>query len=59
MIDGTNMGPLVALDPVTHQASFKPTWSLPTGIHTIKAKYLGNVNFAPANSTGLSFKINP
>ena len=59
MIDGTNMGPLIALDPVTHQASFKPNWDLPTGTHTIKARYLGNVDFAAATSTGLSFKIIP
>ncbi len=57
LIDGTNMGPLVALDPLTGQASFKPNWNLPTGTHTIKAKYLGNANFLAVLSTGLSLKV--
>ena len=42
-----------------YHASFKPTWNLPTGTHTIKAKYLGNANFLAVYTPGLSFKINP
>ncbi len=53
------MGAPVALDPLTGKASFKPTWNLPTGTHTIKAKYLGNTNFVAVLSSGLSLKINP
>ncbi len=57
LIDGTNMGAPVALDPLTGQASFKPNWNLPTGTHTIKARYLGNANFLAVLSTGLSLKV--
>ncbi len=59
LIDGTNMGAPLAIDPLAGVASFKPTWNLPTGTHTIKAKYLGNANFLAVLSTGLSLKINP
>ncbi len=61
LIDGTNMGAPVAISatPTGGTASFKTTWSLPLGTHTIKAKYLGNANFVAVFSTGLSLTINP
>ncbi len=40
-------------------ATFTPTWSLPAGTHTIKAKYLGNGNFLAVLSAGYTLKINP
>ncbi len=58
LIDGTNMGAPQAIS-AAGVATFKPTWNLPTGTHTIKAKYLGNANFLAVLSSGLSLKINP
>ncbi len=58
LIDGTNMGVPVALDPSYH-AIFKVTWNLPVGNHTVKARYLGGADFAPAFSAPYPFKVNP
>ncbi len=58
LIDGTNMGAPVALDAAGH-AGFTPTWNLPSGTHTIKAKYLGNANFLAVLSAPYTLVINP
>jgi beta-glucosidase-like glycosyl hydrolase len=56
-IDGTNLGAPMALDPITHQASFTVTWNLPIGNHVIKARYPGNPNFLAVNTAGYSLVI--
>jgi len=57
LIDGTNLGAPMALDPITHQASFTVTWNLPIGNHVIKARYPGNPNFLAVNTAGYSLVI--
>ncbi len=61
LIDGTNMGAPVAISgtPTGGTATFTVTWTLPTGNHTIKAKYLGNANFLAVFSAPYTVKINP
>ncbi len=61
LIDGTNMGAPVAISatPTGGTATFTPTWNLPAGTHTIKAKYLGNGDFLAVLSAGYTLKINP
>ncbi len=58
LIDGTLMGAPAPID-AAGTATFTPTWNLPAGTHTIKAKYLGNGNFLAVLSAGYTLKINP
>ncbi len=61
LIDGTNMGPLMAISatPTGGTATFTPTWNLPSGKHTIKARYTGNTNFLAVFSAPYTLVINP
>ena len=58
LLDGTNLGAPVALAP-DGTASFPVTWTLPTGSHTVKARYLGNADFLAVYAAPLTLKINP
>ena len=58
LIDGTSLGAPVALQP-DGTAVFTVNWSLPAGSHVIKARYLGNAEFAPGNTAGYTLVINP
>ncbi len=58
LIDGTNMGAAVAIS-AGGIATFTPTWNLPAGTHTVKAHYLGDVDFAAVLSAPYTLKINP
>ncbi len=57
LIDGTSLGPPVALDPSYH-ASFTVTWNLPVGSHQVRAKYLGSANFLAVQTPGFTFVVN-
>ena len=56
LIDGTALGApsTIAADG---SAVFTVNWNLPAGHHTIRARYLGNADFLPATSPGLSLTI--
>ena len=58
LIDGTSLGAPVALQP-DGSALFTVTWNLPAGSHVIRARYLGNAEFAPGNTAPLTLVINP
>ena len=58
LIDGTSLGAPVTLQP-EGTAVFTVTWNLPAGSHVIKARYLGNAQFAPGNTAGYTLVINP
>ncbi len=55
-IDGTAMGAPAAVD-ATNQVSLTVTWSLPLGSHSVRARYLGDADFAPVTSPGITQKI--
>ena len=57
LIDGKNQGAPVALDPITHQASFTVTKKLPIGNHLITARYRGNHDFLAVVTAGYSLVI--
>ncbi len=59
LIDGTALAAPAAITatPTGGTAAFTVTWNLPIGSHTIKAKYLGNANFAPALTSGYTLII--
>ena len=57
LIDGKHQGGPVALDPITHQASFTVTKKLPIGNHVVTARYKGNHDFKDVETAGYGLVI--
>ena len=58
LIDGTSLGADAALQP-DGTATFTVTWNLPLGSHIVKARYLGNAEFAPGFTAPYTLVITP